>query len=319
MSAPDLSIVVPCYRSAPWLPELVERIKASTSQFGAVEILLVNDASGDDTWKVIRELAQQHDEVRGFDLSFNTGQYRATVCGFEQARADLIVTLDDDLQHPPEDIPALVVPLTNDEDCDAVFGSFTVKRHNPLRNLGTAIMSRLFNVFYNKPSHIQATSFRALRRSLVGSICRHGTANPNINALIFLTTDRIASFEVNHQARQKGRSGYRLTRLVRLMLDNILSVSTLPLKCVSVLGLLSAAASLALGVFYLVQYWSGQIKEPGFPTLVLLIIFFGGLTLFSIGLLGEYIIRIMEEVRHRPRYIVRQDTDDVPSDTPPPF
>ena len=316
MIPPKLSIVVPCYRSAAWLPELVERILKATSDHGPVEIILVNDASNDGTWSAIQDLAKQHPQVRGFDLSFNTGQYRATLCGFEQAQGELIVTLDDDLQHPPEEIPALLAAIEEQADCDAVFGSFSKKQHGPLRNLGTAVMSRLFRIFYNKPTDVQATSFRVLRKRLVDSICAHGTANPNINALIFLTTRRIANREVDHQARTAGRSGYRLTRLVRLMLDNILSVSTLPLKCVSVIGLLSAFGSFVLGVFYLVRFLMGHIKQAGFPTLVLLIIFFGGLTLFSIGLLGEYIIRIMEEVRRRPRYIIRQETE---ADVDPPF
>ena len=148
-----------------------------------------------------------------------------------------------------------------------------------------------------------------MRRSLIDTILEFSTVNPNINPLIFQSSSRVVSITVEHAARAAGKSGYGLGALTRMMLDNILSVSTLPLKAMSFIGFLSAFGSFCLGVFYLVQYLNDVIKTPGFSTQVLLICFFGGMTLMSIGLLGEYVIRIMDEVRGRPRYVIRSATD----------
>jgi dolichol-phosphate mannosyltransferase/undecaprenyl-phosphate 4-deoxy-4-formamido-L-arabinose transferase len=302
-----ISVVVPCFRSEESLEPLVTRLVAALEPMGEpYEIVLVNDASPDDTWRVIRELAARFERLRGFDLLFNTGQYRATLCGLQHARGSYMVTMDDDLQHRPEEVPALVQALLGRPDCDCVMAAFRSRRHGVVRNLGAAVMGLVFEAFYGKPRGIQATSFRAMRRQLVEAICAHGTASPNVNALVFQTTRRIVNLEVPHHPRVTGRSGYKLPRLARIMTDNVLSVSTLPLKCVSMLGTASAAGSLLLGAYYLIRYVTVGFRVPGFATLVLLIIFFGGISLFSIGLLGEYVIRIMDEVRGRPRHIVRE-------------
>jgi hypothetical protein len=135
--------------------------------------------------------------------------------------------------------------------------------------------------------------------------------NPNINPLIFQTTQRLQSVDVRHENRKQGTSGYGLIKLFRLMTDNVLSVSTLPLKIVTSIGVLASIGSVLLALYYLIRFWLGDgIKEnTGFMTQVLLINFFGGMTLLSVGLLGEYIIRIMEEVRGRPRFLVKETTD----------
>lgn len=310
LSTPLISIVVPCYNSAPWLTELADQVHdVMTENQWNYELILVHDASGPETWSAISKIAQARPEVRGIDLMFNTGQYRATLCGIEQAAGDIIITMDDDLQHPPSQLPAIINALQDDESADCVFGSFDRKRHGLLRNLGTAFMSWMFRIAYKKPKHVRQTTFRAMRRSLVSTILEFSTVNPNINPLIFQSSSRVISVTVEHAERAAGKSGYGFIGLARMMLDNILSVSTLPLKAMSFIGFLSAFGSFCLGVFYLVQYFLDVIKTPGFSTQVLLICFFGGMTLMSVGLLGEYVIRIMDEVRGRPRYVIRSATD----------
>lgn len=303
---PRVSVVVPCFRSGPWLAELTRRIGAAlVSAEHSYEIILVHDASGEATWTAIQKVCQSDSRVRGVDLLFNAGQHRATLCGLREARGEIVVTIDDDLEQPPEALPALIGRLERDPNCDCVIASFQIKGRGLLRRAGSALMARLFELLYHKPRHIQSTTFRALRRTLVDALLEHATVNPNVNPLIFRTTARLASLAVNHEPRAGGRSGYGLLRLARLMADNVLNVSTLPLKCVSVLGILAAILSILLSAWYLVGYLRGTVKQPGFATQVLLTLFFGGMTLFSIGLLGEYILRIMEEVRRPPRYVIR--------------
>ena len=219
--------------------------------------------------------------------------------------------MDDDLQQPPEEIPALVEALQADDNLDAVLAKYQEKKHGLFRNLGSSTMHTLFRLSYGKPKEIRSTAFRAMRPQLVKSICQYSTVNPNINPLIFQTTRKLKAVSVKHETRQQGRSGYGAFKLFRLMTDNILSVSTLPLKIVTTIGILAAFGSALLATYYLLRYWVGNdIKEnTGFMTQVLLINFFGGLTLLSVGLLGEYIIRIMDEVRGKPRFLVKDTTD----------
>ena len=305
----DLSIVVPCYRSGDWLGELAEQVAAALEPSGLrFELLLVNDASGDETWNVIKEIPGRFDFARGLDLLFNTGQYRATMCGMQHARGELVVTMDDDLQQSPGDILSLVRPLQDDPSLDCVVAAMRGRRAGLLRRLGSGLMGGLFRITYGKARGLKMSSFRALRRRLVEAVCQFETVKPNINPLILQSTSRIENVDVNHQVRAGGRSGYNLLRLGRLMFDNVLSVSTLPLKVVSTMGLVAALGSVVLGIYYFVQAMQGQFNEKGFATIVLLILFFGGMTLLSIGLLGEYIIRIMDEVRGRPWFVVRQQS-----------
>lgn len=312
MRKPFLSIIVPCYRSGDWLADLASRVKSVMSSRGwTYELILVNDSSPDSTWITIQKIAEADDCVRGINLAFNTGQFRATFCGLQQAIGEIVVTMDDDLQQPPEEVPALVEALRADDNLDAVLAKYQEKKHGLFRNLGSSTMHTLFRLSYGKPKEIRSTTFRAMRPQLVKSICQYSTVNPNINPLIFQTTRKLKAVSVKHEARQQGRSGYGAFKLFRLMTDNILSVSTLPLKIVTTIGVLAAFGSALLATYYLFRYWVGNgIKEnTGFMTQVLLINFFGGLTLLSVGLLGEYIIRIMDEVRGKPRFLVKDTTD----------
>jgi dolichol-phosphate mannosyltransferase/undecaprenyl-phosphate 4-deoxy-4-formamido-L-arabinose transferase len=284
--------VIPCYCSGGWLDELVERIHAAMGTLeGSFEILLVNDGSPDDTWRAIEELCRRSPQVRGLDLLSNVGQFRATMCGLEHAEGEIVVTMDDDLQHRPEDIPDLVGAIRADPELDCVFAP-----------------------------GFRYSSFRAMRRPIARALCAHRTAKPVLGPMLLQTTRRMANLEVDHEPRQHGASGYSLVRLAGIVRDKVIGASTLPLTLVSLAGLGAAALSALLGLYYLVQYWTGRIGFPGFTTQVLLIAFFGGMMLLSIGILGEYVVRILREVTGEPRYQLRRKAGPsraakVPSDT----
>jgi dolichol-phosphate mannosyltransferase/undecaprenyl-phosphate 4-deoxy-4-formamido-L-arabinose transferase len=269
------------------------------------EILLVNDASNDDTWPVIRRLAEANPRVQGLNLLFNVGQFRATICGMEHARGELILTMDDDLQQLPEDIPKLIRALRERPDVDCVIGSFGRKHHSALRNLGSGLAARINEWLYGKPRRLKLTSFRLMNRITAEAVCRHGTVRPVLGALLIQCTPRIINVEVEHARRPHGQSGWTFRRLAGAVFDNVVSGSTAPLRLVTTIGLLCAMISAVLGVVYLSRYLTGAIQVAGFATLTLLIVFFGGATLFSIGLLGEYAARIVRETTAPPRYVVR--------------
>ena len=307
----EISIVVPCFRSGAWLESLVDRVVDAMEPLGrAYEVILVNDASPDDvTWPTIRKLAATHSHVVGVDLMGNVGQFRALLCGMDSAAGQLVVTMDDDLQNPPEEIPTLIAAIDADAELQAVIGSYRQKRHSWFRNLGTRLVARIYRNAYGKPEGLQTTSFRILRRPLVDAVLAHQTVRPVIGALILQSTSRIANVEVEHHPRAEGGSGWRMGRLVGAAIDNTVNASTAPLRFVSLAGIVIAVISFVLAAWYFVRGLLGDISVAGFPTTVVLIVFFGGSILAAIGLLGEYVIRIVSEVTGQPRYVVRERVD----------
>jgi dolichol-phosphate mannosyltransferase/undecaprenyl-phosphate 4-deoxy-4-formamido-L-arabinose transferase len=241
------------------------------------------------------------------DLQFNVGQYRATLCGLEHAAGDYMITMDDDLQHPPEEVPRLIDALLARPDLDCVMGRYHSKQHGPLRNLGSRLMRWLNVKLFGAPRDVTPSSFRIMRRSLAEALGKFGTVRPILSPLIFRATKRIANVDVRHEPRRRGRSGYGIARLTGIVIDNVLSATTLPLRLVSGVGLASATVSFAIGAYHLVRYFTHRTQVRGFTTLVLLISFFGGMTLVAVGLLGEYLSRVIDEVRRPPRYVVRAD------------
>lgn len=304
---PTYSVVIPCYRSAAWLPELAQRVLEVMAGLGEpFELLLVNDASTDDTWRVIEGLCAGHPSVRGLDLFVNVGQYRATLCGLEHARGDFVLTLDDDFEHPPEEIPRLVRTLSDDPELDCVIAALVRRKYGLTRRAGSAVAQWLYAVMNGAPAGMRTSAFRAMRRSTAEAICAHRSARPILGAVVLGATSRIANVEVEHGARRGGASGYSFLRLASILRDNVVNASPLPLRLVSALGVTAAGVSFALGIYCVVRYWAGKISFPDPTAQVLLITFFGGMVLLSVGLIGEYVIRILHEVSGTPRYRLRR-------------
>lgn len=302
------SIVVPCYNSGPWIDELVRRVGETMSAIaGGHELILVNDASPDaQTWPAIRKQAEAVPWVRAIDLMANVGQFRALMCGMELARGEFVITMDDDLQHPPEEIPKLIETIEGDPELDAVIGAYETKEHSTVRNLGTNVVAAIYGRAYGKPEGLATTSFRILRRSLVDTILAHRTARPVMGALILQSTKRIRNVAVEHQPRNAGRSGWRSARLAGAVVDNVVNASTTPLRVISALGLFASAMALLLAIFYVVWALVGDTAVPGFATLVVMVLFLGGANLLAVGVLGEYVARIVSEVTGAPRWVVRE-------------
>ena len=303
------SVVIPCYRSGDWLDQLVERVEKVMDALGErYEILLINDASPDMTWERIVELAEIHEALRGIDLMFNTGQFRTIICGLQNAQGEFVILLDDDFQNPPEEIPKLVAKMRDEPYLDCVMGEYSQKKHSLVRNLGSDLYRFVVAKLYGMPTSIKLTSFVIMKRQLAKAMCMHETVSPVIGALIYRTTSRIANTPVEHKSRVAGESGYSILGLARIVLDNIFSASVLPLRILTFFGSSVAIGGFLLGLYYMVQYFGGGIGAPGFMTQVILIIIFGGMTLFSIGLIGEYLIRIIDEVKRPPRFVIRDVT-----------
>jgi glycosyltransferase involved in cell wall biosynthesis len=311
--------VVPCYRSGAWLDELAARIDASTAEWaGRRELILIDDASPDAvTWPAIVEVASKRAWVRGVAMHFNVGQYRAILAGLSRARGDWVVMLDDDFQTPPEEIQRLIDGASRNPEADAIIGAYETKRHPFARNLGTRLVRALYGRLSSKPPGLQSTSFRLLRRNLVDVLLSYDTARPMLGAMVFESSTRIVNVPVDHQARAHGRSNYTPAALLELVLDYLLSSSTAPLRGITGFGLLAAAGSFAFGAFTFARWATGAIEVPGFTTLALLLAFATGSTLLSIGIVGEYVRRVLVEVLGRPRWAVRAEVGGEALPRPP--
>jgi dolichol-phosphate mannosyltransferase/undecaprenyl-phosphate 4-deoxy-4-formamido-L-arabinose transferase len=306
MTKPLFSVVVPVYRSERSLPELHERIERTFVAMGRpYELVLVEDCGGDRSWEVMRSLRERDERVKIVRLARNFGQHNAVLCGLSIATGEFVITMDDDLQNPPEEIPRLIEAI-EDEPLDVVYGIPRGKKPSFIRRAGSRIFLRLVGRIFGEPADGGMSSFRILRRHAVEQVLRISTPNPLIGLLLLHVTDRVGTIPVDHFERQYGGTTYTAAKLVRHFLSGILYHSVLPLKAVFALGLASMGVAFLLGVYYLASYLMGGITVSGWTTLVLLVLFFSGTVMFSLGIIGEYLLRIIQEVRRLPQYVIRE-------------
>ena len=311
---PGVSVVVPTYGGHESLRPLVEQVSSTLRARGdSFEIVVVNDSSPDDSWALLHELTGEVPELRAIDLLHNHGQLSATMCGLAHARGRVVVTMDDDLQHPPDQILRLLDALAEHPEWDAVVGWWR-RDEGLFRNLGSRVHGALDRLAWGTPKGFRHSAFRAMRRPVVDALVEHRTRHPIIGPLLRQTTNRVANVEVEHRDRPYGRSGFRFRTGVRWVVDNFLQGSTLPLKFLARFGLLAATTSAILFLVLVIRRLSGVPTLTGWTSLVLAITFFGGATLLGMGILGQYMHFIMREVRRPPRWAIRQELGDPAAD-----
>ena len=302
-----ISIVVPCYCSGPWMKDLVSEIKSAMPEDYDWELILVNDHSPDNgiTWESIREAARTNDNIVGIDLQRNSGQFNSILCGIEHCEGDVIVTMDDDFQHDPSDIPDLIEPIiTGGADC--VMGVFEKKRHSLFRNAGSLLVRWTYRKFHNLPKGIRMSPFRAITRKVANMVVRHRTSNPVLGAIILNSARKISNVTVSHRDRRSGKSGYRFSRLVKSTLDNIFLSTTFPLRMFTYFGMITLTGSIIGAAYYGTLYFTNRPAVPGFTTIAILQLILISVTSIGLGLLGEYVDRVIDEVDKRPRWHVSE-------------
>ena len=301
----DYSVIIPVYRSSSLLCVLVPKIiKIFTDKQVSCEVILVNDASPDDSWQVIQRLQREFpSHILAIDLMRNFGQHNALMCGLRHARGRYIVTMDDDGQHPPEEIPKLLDALAR-SGADVVYGVPDRRKHPWWRNLGAWVVIRFFQ--WALHTRVIPSAFRLLRHEVAEAVARYPYHFTHLDGLILWNTDRVVQVEVEHRPRQAGRSGYSFRKLLHLALNVFTNFSLLPLQVASVLGLAAAAGGLLMGLVYLVLWLAGQIAVPGYASTIVAILVLGGLQLLALGVLGEYLGRVHLNLNQRPQYTIRQ-------------
>ncbi len=305
LKSPSISVVVPVFNSAASLGELVSRLEplleGLTNEF---ELLLVNDGSADGSWEVLQELARAHNWVRPIDLMRNYGQHNALLCGIRAARGEVVVTMDDDLQNPPEEIPRLLAKLN--EGYDVVYGTPSQPQHGFWRNLASRVTKWVLQGAMGGEIARKVSAFRAFRRTVRDAFASYSAPSVCIDVLLTWGTGRFAAIPVRHEERRKGVSGYTVRRLVMHALTMMTGFSTLPLQLASIVGFVFTLLGLALLIFVLARYWIHGGSVPGFPFLASVIVIFSGAQLFALGIIGEYLARMHFRMMDRPSYAIRE-------------
>lgn len=292
-----ISVVVPVFRSGAQLRLLYERLQAVLDSTGRPwEIILVDDASGDGTFDIMLELRARDARVRLIRFARNSGQQNATLCGMTRARGDCVITLDDDLQNPPEEIPRFLACL--DQGYDVAIGRIEgEKKHRLFRNVGSVLVQRLASHIIGKPRHLSLSSYRAISRRAVDIMVSFAGTHVYLPALMLnaVPVDRVVNVPVPHHQRQAGHSTYTVRKLLKLASYLLINHSSLPLRLATLWGFVVSAASLAYAAWVVVRVLLHGSPITGWPTLAVLVSFLSGNIMLCLGVLGEYISRLVQE------------------------
>jgi dolichol-phosphate mannosyltransferase/undecaprenyl-phosphate 4-deoxy-4-formamido-L-arabinose transferase len=302
-----VSIVIPVYRSAESLSILVSRLEASFKQMNrSVELVLVDDASPDDSWAVLKELKSQHGKLLKIArLLTNKGQHNALLCGLSLARGDIVIAMDDDLQNPPEEIPKLLAGI--ERGYDLVIGAYDSQKHSALRNAGGNFIDWIIRRIFGLPEGFQLTSFRATKRRVVDGALQMGAVFPYVTCMLLSNASNYANASVRHDPRPYGKSNYNLKRNLYLAANLIFSYSSYPLYFVGLLSFLAFAFSILIGVRTIYKALVYGTSVPGWASTVVIVSFFNALILLCLSMFGLYLLRITQQItRTRVSYTVSE-------------
>lgn len=304
----NFSVVIPVYNSNQSLTELVERLHAvfKESIRETYEIILVDDCSPrQETWEVMRLLAANDPHVRIFRLAKNFGQASALLCGMTQARGNWIITMDDDLQHRPEDIPLLVEHRGH----DVVLARFPEKRCGPFKKLSSNLKGRLDVHLLGKPRNIAASPFRLMKQRVVRDMLAIHTPRPFLIAMILSVTSDVVNADVTHEDRKFGRSNYTLGKSFSLISNMVFNNSSFILRAMSFFGFGLAGMSFLYGIYLVIRWFSYAQTAPGWTSLMVVVLMTAGVVIFCLGILGEYVARLIEAAESRPTWTIKDSFD----------
>jgi glycosyltransferase involved in cell wall biosynthesis len=300
-----VSVVVPVYNSQETLAELVERLEAVLSDWARrFEVILVNDDSQDQSWNVINKLAQEHDWVRGVNLMRNYGQHNALLVGIRQAQREMIVTIDDDLQNPPEEIPKLLSKL--EEGFDVVYGRPSKEQHGIWRDVASWATKLALQRAMGAETARHVSAFRVFRSQVREAFAAFQGPYVSIDVLLTWGTTRFAAIPVRHDPRRTGASNYTFRKLVTHALNMVTGFTVLPLQLASIVGIVFTLFGVLVLVYVVGRFMIEGRSVPGFAFLASIVAIFAGAQLFALGVIGEYLSRMHYRMMDQPTYVIRQ-------------
>lgn len=301
----EYSVVIPVYNSAEFLQELYDRLQSVFKQMNKTfEVIFVNDCSRDNSLNILQEIHSQYNNIIVADLYTNFGQQNALMCGFQYCEGQYIITMDDDLQNPPEEIPVLIEKLN--EGFDAVFGEYTDKKDKFYKNWGSVLFRKLNHKIFNIAGNLLFSSFRIIKKEIIDEVKNNKTSYPYISGMLVQVTRNIANVVLKHEKRKYGKSNYTFRKLVQISLNLLVNHSTIPLRFFSYIGMIVSILSFSIGlVFMMDQLLSGE-APPGWTSLIVLVSFYNALILIIFFILGIYISRLLKESANQKQYSVRR-------------
>lgn len=305
-----VSFVIPCYRSEQTIGKVVEEINRTMAVMEQYrhEIILVNDASPDATFRVIQELCERQKNVCGVNLARNFGQHAALMAGFGYAKGDIVVCLDDDGQTPADEVGKLLAEV--EAGADVVYARYAHKQHSGFRNLGSKINELMTRVMLGKPKELYISSYFAAKRFVVEEILRYENPFPYVIGLVLRATKNITNVDVEHRERMSGTSGYTLGKLFGLWFNGFTAFSIKPLRIATVIGVISACCGFLYGIYTVIKKLINPAVPVGFSALMAAMVFLGGVILLMLGIIGEYLGRIYISMNNSPQYVIRECIDE---------
>lgn len=299
-----ISVIIPVYNGASTIAELVDNIMHLVIVDYELEVVLVNDASpNDDSEQVCSELAISYPIIKFISLSKNVGEHNAVIAGLNYCSGDCAVIMDDDFQNPPEEVLRLVHKL--EEGFDVVFSQYEKKEHHFFRNVGSKFNNWVASILVDKPFNLYLSSFKVLNRFLIDEVVKYKGSYPYIDGLILRSTSRYSTVLVNHDKRSCGESGYTAKKLISLWLNMFTNFSILPLRISTMLGFVIAIFSFIM----MIIFGAEKIENPSIPigwaSIMVSVFLLGGVQLFAIGMIGEYLGRLFLDNAGKPQFIVR--------------
>lgn len=301
-----ITVAIPCYRSAETLPNVVGRIKDAFKlrpEFD-YEIILANDGSPDNTYDVIKTLCAEDGRVKGINLSRNYGQGKARYAALAYARGDIVVCMDDDGQHPPEQIFRLIDKVR--EGYDVVYAAFAKKKESLPRRITSRIHTRILRWTIKKPRDLKVSAFYAMDRLIADKLRDNTSPFPATLGYMLSITSKIVNVPIDHQLRIAGTSGYNFKKRFMLWLDGFVNFSVEPLRMASFVGFITALVGIAAGIMIVVRRLFNQHIALGYTSIIATILFVGGMIMIMLGLLGEYVGRIFIVMSNAPQFVVRE-------------
>ncbi|MBO5093099.1 MAG: glycosyltransferase family 2 protein [Lachnospiraceae bacterium] len=301
-----VSFVIPCYRSETTLPHVIAEIRGTMEGMRdySYEIVLVNDCSPDGTMRVIRELCETYDNIRGVCLARNFGQHAALMAGFRHVTGDIIICLDDDGQTPAAEAPKFLEQIRAGRD--VVYAKYSNKQHTAFRNFGSKVNEIMTRFMLGKPKELYISSYFAAKRFVIDEVVRYENSYPYVIGLVLRTTKNIGNVDVVHRQRESGHSGYTMKALLGLWFNGFTAFSIQPLRFATLIGVFCAGAGFLYGIYTIVKRLLNPNVPIGFSSMMSALVFIGGMIMLMLGLIGEYVGRIYISLNNSPQYVIRE-------------
>lgn len=299
-----ISIVVPVYKSQECIEAFINRVDESLNGLN-YELIMVDDCSPDNSWEEIKKAVKLKKEIIGINLRKNSGQDNAIMAGFSKAIGDLIVVMDDDLQHNPADIKKMIQQLEK-SDADVCFANFPKKKQKLWKNLGSWFNGKMAEIIINKPCHIYLSPYKIIRKEIIDEILNYRGPFPYVDGILFSITQNVTQVEVEHYKRLAGSSNYTFSMSISVWLKLITSFSVFPLRIASFLGILASILGFILAVFYFAKYFIMGEDVEGWTSLIVIILILCGTILLTLGIIGEYVGRSYLQLYNKPQYSIKE-------------